>query len=140
MSDFGWRLSSDFRLSDYDQRLSRSEVSDFGWRLSDYDRPPSFRVEVRRFSDLLTGWWPISHRGGRTFYTPFSYMVNRNLCAGGGRCRWSLPVVAMFAKNLDFLLRLRLTGKCKYAILYLPKGSKCKSIQRQAAGRKGKRI
>jgi hypothetical protein len=31
-------------------------VSDFGWRLSDYDRPPSFRVEVRRFSDLLTGW------------------------------------------------------------------------------------
>ena len=56
MSDFGWRLSSDFRLSDYDQRLSRSEVSDFGWRLSDYDRPPSFRVEVRRFSDLLTGW------------------------------------------------------------------------------------
>lgn len=50
------RLSSDFRLSDYDQRLSRSEVSDFGWRLSDYDRPPSFRVEVRRFSDLLTGW------------------------------------------------------------------------------------
>ena len=56
MNDFGWRLSSDFRLSDYDQRLSRSEVSDFGWRLSDYDRPPSFRVEVRRFSDLLTGW------------------------------------------------------------------------------------
>ena len=56
MSDFGWRLSSDFRLFDYDQRLSRSEVSDFGWRLSDYDRPPSFRVEVRRFSDLLTGW------------------------------------------------------------------------------------
>jgi hypothetical protein len=56
VSDFGWRLSSDFRLSDYDQRLSRSEVSDFGWRLSDYDRPPSFRVEVRRFSDLLTGW------------------------------------------------------------------------------------
>lgn len=56
MSDFGWRLSIDFRLSDYDQRLSRSEVSDFGWRLSDYDRPPSFRVEVRRFSDLLTGW------------------------------------------------------------------------------------
>lgn len=47
------RLSSDFRLFDYDQRLSRSEVSDFGWRLSDYDRPPSFRVEVRRFSDLL---------------------------------------------------------------------------------------
>ena len=56
MSDFGWRLSSDFRLSDYDQRLSRWSVSDFGWRLSDYDRPPSFRVEVRRFSDLLTGW------------------------------------------------------------------------------------
>lgn len=56
MSDYCWRLSSDFRLSDYDQRLSRSEVSDFGWRLSDYDRPPSFRVEVRRFSDLLTGW------------------------------------------------------------------------------------
>ena len=71
MSDFGWRLSSDFRLSDYDQRLSRSEVSDFGWRLSDYDRPPSFRVEVRRFSDLLTGWRAISHRGGRTFYTLF---------------------------------------------------------------------
>lgn len=56
MSDFGWRLSNDFRLSDYDQRLSRWSVSDFGWRLSDYDRPPSFRVEVRRFSDLLTGW------------------------------------------------------------------------------------
>ena len=50
-----FRLSSDFlatfwRLSDYDQRLSRSEASDFGWRLSDYDRPPNFRVEVRRFS------------------------------------------------------------------------------------------
>nr|DAH07585.1 MAG TPA: hypothetical protein [Caudoviricetes sp.] len=89
MSDFGWRLSSDFRLSDYDQRLSRSEVSDFGWRLSDYDRPPSFRVEVRRFSDLLTGWWPISHRGGRIFSPPFSYAVSRVLLAAGGRCRWS---------------------------------------------------
>ena len=56
LSDYGWRLSTFRRLSDYDQRLSRSEVSDFGWRLSDYDIPPSFRVEVRRFSDLLTGW------------------------------------------------------------------------------------
>ena len=66
MNDFGWRLSSDFpatfqrlssdfRLSDYDQRLSRWSVSDYGWRLSDYDRPPSFLKEVRRFSDLLTG-------------------------------------------------------------------------------------
>ena len=32
----------------------------------------------------------------------------------------------VFAKNLDFLLYLRLTSKCKYAILYLPKGSKRK--------------
>ena len=57
--------------------------------------------------------------------------------AAGGRCRWSLPVVAMFAKNLDFLLHLRLTSKCKCAILDLPKGGKCKSIYWQAVGRKG---
>lgn len=36
-------------------------------------------------------------------------------------------IAAVFAKNLDFLLHLRLTNKCKYAILYLPKGGKCKS-------------
>lgn len=35
-------------------------------------------------------------------------------------------IAAIFAKNLDFLLYLRLTSKCKYAILYLPKGSKHK--------------
>ena len=32
----------------------------------------------------------------------------------------------MFAKHLDFLLHLLLTGKYKCAILYLPKGSKRK--------------
>ena len=32
----------------------------------------------------------------------------------------------MFAKNLDFLLRLQLTSKCKYAILHLQKQSKRK--------------
>lgn len=76
-----YRLPSDFRLSDYDQRLSRSEVSDFGWRLSDYDRPPSFRVEVRRFSDLLTGWRLAGLPG---------------LAAGGagGYRWWSLPGLA----------------------------------------------
>ena len=106
MSDFGWRLSSDFRLSDYDQRLSRSEVSDFGWRLSDYDRPPSFRVEVRRFSDLLTGW----------------------RLAAGGAGGWRLAGLTgtMFTINLDFLLRLLLTSKCKYDKLQLQKGSKRK--------------
>ena len=83
MSDFGWRLSSDFRLSDYDQRLSRSEVGDFGWRLSDYDRPPSFRVEVRRFSDLLTGWWvPV--------------------VAAGGRCRLLWPDLLVVRKSVVF--------------------------------------
>ena len=43
----------------------------------------------------------------------------------------------LFTENLDFLLRLRLTSKRKYAILQLQKASKCKSIQRQATGRKG---
>ena len=116
MSDFGWRLSSDFRLSDYDQRLSRWSVSDYGWRLSDYDRPPSFRVEVRRFSDLQTGGRACAGAGG----------------AGGGPIAWRVPVAAwrlaaaMFTQNLDFLLRLRLTSKCKYDKLQLPKASKRK--------------
>ena len=97
MSDFGWRLSSDFRLSDYDQRLSRSKVSDFGWRLSDYDRPPSFRVEVRRFSDLLTRWWPISHSVGRIFYPLFPiwlvWFYPPVVAAGGDLVAWWVPVV-----------------------------------------------
>ena len=64
--------------------------------------------------------------------------------AGSTGAAWALPgfrpdlkagtffsplycIAAAFAKNLDFLLYLRLTSKCKYAILYLPKGSKYKS-------------
>ena len=100
-------------------RLSPERLYDFLARVCDYDRA----------ADL-----PL--RGRRLF-------LSRLIGGGFHRAAWALPgfrpdlkaetffsplycIAAVFAKNLDFLLYLLLTGKRKYAILYLPKGSKCK--------------
>lgn len=100
-------------------RLSPSRLCDFPARVCDYDRAADLPLRGRRLFlfRLIGGGF---HRGGvgvagvrpdmkaETFFSPL-------YC-----------IAAVFAKNLDFLLYLRLTSKCKYAILYLPKGSKCK--------------
>ena len=110
-------LTTILRLS----RLSPERLCDFPARVCDYDRA----------ADLSTGSAALS----------LSPADRRRVPPGRrGRCRGFRPdlkavtffsplycIVAIFAKNLDFLLYLRLTSKCKYAILYLPKGSKCKS-------------
>lgn len=111
-------------------------------RLCDF-RPNDFAT-FRRESATLTEL-PISPRGRRLFFSPADR--RRVLPGRRGRCRGSGLIVAaflpfimysrLFTKNLDFLLRLHLTSKRKYAILQLPKRSKCKSSQRQATGRKG---
>lgn len=109
-------LTTILRLS----RLSPERLCDFPARVCDYDRA----------ADLSTGSAALS----------LSPADRRRVPPGRrGRCRGFRPdlkavtffsplycIVAIFAKNLDFLLYLRLTSKCKYAILYLPKGSKCK--------------
>lgn len=109
-------LTTILRLS----RLSPERLCDFPARVCDYDRA----------ADLSTGSAALS----------LSPADRRRVPPGRrGRCRGFRPdlkavtffsplycIVAIFAKNLDFLLYLRLTSKCKYAILYLPKGNKCK--------------
>jgi hypothetical protein len=80
-------------------RLSPERLCDFPARVCDFDRA----------ADLPT----------RSAAFPFLRLI------GGGFYRGGVGA-AVFAKNLDFLLYLRLTSKCKYAILYLPKGSKYK--------------
>lgn len=100
-------------------RLSPERLCDFPARVCDFDRA----------ADLPTGSAAFPFPG--------------RSAAGSTRAVWALPgfrpdlkavtffsplycIAAVFAKNLDFLLYLRLTSKCKYAILYLPKGSKRK--------------
>lgn len=109
-------LTTILRLS----RLSPERLCDFPARVCDYDRA----------ADLSTGSAALS----------LSPADRRRVPPGRrGRCRGFRPdlkavtffsplycIVAIFAKNLDFLLYLRLTSKYKYAILYLQKGSKCK--------------
>lgn len=113
------RLSRLLRLCRATLRLSPERLCDFPARVCDYDRA----------ADLLL-------RGRRLF-------LSRLIGGGFTGAAWALPgfrpdlkeeiffsplycIAAILAKNLDFLLYLRLTSKCKYAILYLPKGSKCK--------------
>jgi hypothetical protein len=100
-------------------RLSPKRLCDFPARVCDFDRA----------ADLPTGSAAFPFPG--------------QSAAGSTGAVWALPwfrpdlkaetffsplycIAAVFAKNLDFLLYLRLTSKYKYAILYLPKGSKCK--------------
>lgn len=112
-------MPSDFATFPRLSRLSPERLCDFPARVCDFDRA----------ADLP--------RGRRLFLSP----ADRRRVPPGrrGRCRGFRPdlkaetffsplycIVAVFAKNLDFLLYLRLTSKCKYAILYLPKGSKRK--------------
>ena len=100
-------------------RLSLERLCDFPARVCDFDRA----------ADLLT----------RSAAFPFPGWS----AAGSTGAAWALPgfrpdlkavtffsplycIAALFAKNLDYFLYLRLTSKCKYAILYLLKGSKRK--------------
>lgn len=95
-------MPSDFATIPRLSRLSPERLCDFPVRVCDFDRA----------ADLFTG----------SAAFPFPGLI-------GKRKHFFSPIyciAALFAKNLDFLLYLRLTSKCKYAILYLPKGSKCK--------------
>lgn len=113
-------MPSDFATIPRLSRLSPERLCDFPARVCDFDRA----------ADLPTGSAALS----------LSPADRRRVLPGWrGRCRGFRPdlkaetffsplycIVAVFAKNLDFLLYLLLTSKCKYAILYLPKGSKRK--------------
>ena len=112
-------MPSDFATFLRLSRLSPERLYDFPARVCDFDRAADLPLRGRRLflSRLIGGEF---HRGAwalpgfrpdlkaETFFSPL-------YC-----------IAAVFAKNLDFLLYLRLTSKCKYVILYLPKGSKCK--------------
>lgn len=124
------RLSHDF--GDYGLRLCRATL-----RLSHdfHDFRPNDFATFRRGSATLIEL-PISPRGRRLFLSLADRRRvspgRRERCRGSGLIgKWKyfqlfILYSCRFAKNLDFLLYLRLTSKCKYAILYLPKGSKCK--------------
>ena len=112
-------MPSDFTTFPRLLRLSPERLCDFPARVCDYDRAADLPLRGRRLflsrligggftgaAWALPGFRPDLKAG--TFFSPL-------YC-----------IAAMFAKNLDFLLYLRLTSKCKYAILYLQKGSKCK--------------
>lgn len=113
-------MPNDFATFPRLSRLSPERLCDFPARVCDFDRA----------ADLPTGSAALS----------LSPADRRRVPPGRrGRCRGFRPdlkvetffsplycIAAVFAKNLDFLLYLRLTSKCKYAILYLPKGSKRK--------------
>lgn len=43
-----------------------------------------------------------------------------------GKTSITNSIIQQLAKNLDFIFKKQLTSKCKYAILYLQKVSKCK--------------
>ena len=94
-------------------RLSPERLCDFPARVSDFDRAADLptRSAAFPFPGLIVSAWGAAG-------PPGALPVRLG----------ALPVrvFAQFTKNLDFLLYLRLTSKCKYAILYLPKGSKCK--------------
>lgn len=92
-------------------RLSPERLCDFPARVCDFDRAADLPTGSAAFPFPRAAWVPPGFRPdlkAETFFSPL-------YC-----------IAAVFAKNLDFLLYLRLTSKCKYAILYLPKGSKRK--------------
>lgn len=112
-------MPSDFATIPRLSRLSLERLCDFPARVCDFGRA----------ADLPTG------------SAAFSFPADWRRVPPGrrGRCRGFRPdlkvetffsplycIAAVFAKNLDYFLHLRLTSKCKYAILYLPKGSKRK--------------
>lgn len=102
-------MPSDFATFLRLSRLSPERLYDFPARVCDFDRAADLPLRGRRlFLSRLIGGGFRPDQKAETFFQPL-------YC-----------IAAVFAKNLDFLLYLRLTSKCKYAILYLPKGSKCK--------------
>ena len=151
-SDFT-TMPSDFTTFPRLLRLSPERLCDFPARVSDFDRAADLptRSAAFPFPGLIVSAWgaagppgalPVRLGRCRSAWgaagPPGALPVRLGRCrsawgAAGppgalpvrlGRCR--CRVFAQFAKNLDYFLYLHLTGKCKYAILYLPKGSKYK--------------
>ena len=110
-----------------------------------YDFRPNDFATFRRGSATLTEL-PISRSGVGGF---FFRLIGGGFHRGGVGVAGVRPdlkaetffsplycIAAVFAKNLDFLLCLLLTSKRKYAILYLPKCSKCKLTTDSPTGQK----
>ena len=104
-SDFT-TMPSDFTTFPRLLRLSPERLCDFPARVSDFDRA----------ADLPT----------RSAAFPFPGLIVSAWGAAGPPGALPVRVFAQFTKNLDFLLCLRLTSKCKYDKLQLPKASKRK--------------
>lgn len=104
-------MPSDFATIPRLSRLSPERLCDFPARVCDFDRAADLPTGSAAFPSPGVAWalpgFPPDLKA-ETFFSPL-------YC-----------IAAVFAKNLDFLLYLRLTSKCKYAILYLPKRSKRK--------------
>ena len=111
-SDFT-TMPSDFTTFPRLLRLSPERLCDFPARVSDFDRAADLptRSAAFPFPGLIVSAWGAAGPPGA-------------LPVRLGRCRSAF--FAQFTKNLDYFLYLHLTGKCKYVILYLPKGSKYK--------------
>lgn len=104
-------MPSDFATIPRLSRLSPERLYDFPARVYDFDRAADLPTGSAAFPFPGAAWVLPGFRPdlkAETFFSPL-------YC-----------IAAVFAKNLDFFLYLRLTSKCKYAILYLPKGSKRK--------------
>lgn len=103
-------MPSDYATFPRLSRLLPERLCDFPARVCDFDRAAD--LPTRSAAGSTGAAWALPEfrldRKVKTFFSPL-------YC-----------ITALFTKNLDFILYLRLTSKCKCAILYLPKGSKCK--------------
>ena len=116
--DYAERLSCDFPATFL--RLSPERLCDFPARVYDFDRAADLPTGSAAFPfpGLIVSAWALPVPPGALPVPPGALPVPPG----------ALPVrvFAQFTKNLDFILRLRLTSKHNGVILYLPKGSKCK--------------
>lgn len=112
-------MPSDFATIPRLSQLSPERLCDFPARVCDYDRAADLPLRGRRL--FFPADRPRVLPGRRGRYQGFRSDLKAGTFFSPLYC-----IAAVFTKNLDFLLYLRLTSKCKYAILYLPKGSKCK--------------
>ena len=112
-------IPSDFVAIPRLSRLSPERLCDFVARVCDFDRAADLPTGSAAFP--FPGWSAAGSTGVAWALPGFRPDLKVKTFFSPLYC-----IAAAFAKNLDFLLYLRLTSKCKYVILYLPKGSKCK--------------
>lgn len=112
-------MPSDFATIPRLSRLSPERLCDFPARVCDFDRAADLPTGSAAFS--FPGWSAAGSIGAAWALPGFRPDLKAKTFFSPLYC-----IAAVFVKNLDFLLYLRLTGKRKYVILYLQKASKCK--------------